>query len=155
MSFNQAAVNQLFDSVQSKCMTLGVFETVNTHEPKSAPQNGITASIWIDSINPIGRASGLNVTSGTVVFNIRMYSGMLSLSYDLIDPKLVTAAMTVLDAFSGGFTFGSTVRDIDLLGMYGASMKSQAGYINVDNKMFRIVTVTLPVIINDLWVQSP
>ena len=154
MSFSQASVNQLFDSIQSTCLTLGVFDSVNTHEPKSAPQKGVTASIWVDSIVPNGRASGLDATSGVVTFNVRCYTSMLAQPYDYIDPNLTTAAMTVLNAFSEDFTFGETVRDIDLLGMYGVSMNARAGYLSIDNKMFRIITVTVPVVINDLFTQE-
>lgn len=153
MSFSQAAVNQLFDSIVSTCLTLGVFESVNQHEPKTAPQAGTYAAVWVDSITPVARASGLNATSGVVVFNVRCYSSMLQQPLDAIDPGLTTAAMTVMDAFSGDFTFGGTVRDVDLLGMYGQPMGGRAGYINIDGKMFRVFTITIPVIINDLWTQ--
>lgn len=151
MSFSQSAVNQLFSSVQSSLMTLGLFESVNAHEPKSAPQNGLNAALWVDSITPVGRASGIAATSGVVLFNIRIYSSTFALPYDNIDPSLTSAAMTVLNAYSGSFTFGETVRDIDLLGMYGTPMGARAGYINLDNKMYRIFTITMPVVIDDLW----
>jgi hypothetical protein len=154
MSFSQAAVNQLFSSIQSSMMTLGLFESVNNHEPKSAPQNGLTAALWVDSITPVGRASGLSATSGVVMFNIRIYTSTFSLPYDNIDPNLTTAAMTVLNAYTGSFTFGETIRDIDLLGMYGTPMGARAGYISIDNKMYRIYTITMPVVIDDLWIQE-
>lgn len=152
--FNQSAVNGLFSAVQSQIQTLGMFQTVNTHEPKSAPQTQLHCSIWVESISPIGRASGLSSTSGVVTFSVRMYKNMLSKPEDEIDPALTTALTTVLNAFSGAFTLGGTVRDIDLLGMYGRAMEAQAGYVSVDNKMFRQFTVTLPVVVNDLWAQE-
>lgn len=151
MSFDQAAVNALFDHAQSALMTLGVFETVNTHEPKSAPGSGIRAAMWVDSIIPVGRASGLSATSGVVTLNIRCYSSFLQQPYDDIDPALLTATTTVLNAYSGSFTLGGTVRDIDLLGMYGRSMGAQAGYITQDGKAYRIFTITLPIVVDDLW----
>lgn len=151
MSFNQAAVNSLFDQVVSEVMTLGIFDSVNSHEPKSAPQRGLSASVWMDSVTPIGRASGLAAVSGVVVLNIRCYSSMLQQPLDAIDPNLMTAASSLLNAFSGEFTLGGTVRDIDLLGMYGRSLSAQAGYISIDSKMFRVMTVTVPVVINDMF----
>ena len=155
MSFNQAAVNSLFAQVVSDVMTLGIFETVNSHEPKSAPQNGLVASVWMDSITPTGRASGLASISGVVTLNIRCYSSMLQQPLDAIDPNLMTAASAILNQFSGEFTLGGTVRDIDLLGMYGKPLSAQAGYINVDNKMFRVMTIMVPVIINDMFTEVP
>lgn len=154
MAFSQQQVNDLFDALVSDLLQLGVFDTVNMHEPKSAPGNGITGAAWIDTINPVGRASGLDATSGVVIFMIRCYTSMLSQPYDSIDPNLTTAAMTVLNQYSGGFTLGGSVRDIDLLGMYGVSLSARAGYISIDSKMFRVFTVTVPVIVNDLFTQA-
>ncbi len=152
--FAQAQVNALFAEVQSACQGLGLFEVVATHEPKSAPQEGLYACVWIDSISPAARASGLSATSGVVMFNIRIYTSMLSQPYDLIDPALTTAAMAVLGAFTGEFTLGSSVRDIDLLGMYGTPMEARAGYVDIDRKFFRIYTITLPVVVNDLFAME-
>jgi hypothetical protein len=154
MSFNQAAVLSLFDHVVSLTLTLGLFETVNQHEPKSAPGNGLRAAVWVQDIQPIAQASGLNATSGVVTLYLRIYSNFLQQPLDGIDPDLLTATTTVLGAYSGDFTLGGTVRDIDLLGMYGSKMGAVAGYANMDNRVYRIMTVTLPVIINDLWTQE-
>lgn len=153
MSFDQTAVNALFDAVLSKLLTLGIFQTVNQHEPKSAPGLGTRASMWVDSMRPIPGASGLNATSGVVTFNVRVYSNFLQMPLDGIDPDILTATSTVLNAFSAGFTLGGTVRAIDLLGMYGAAMEARAGYVTQDGKVYRLMDVTLPMIINDLWTQ--
>lgn len=154
MSFDQAAVQALFDRAQSVALGLGVFETVNTHEPLSAPGNGIRAAMWVDTIAPAPRGSGLAATSGIVTLLLRCYANALQQEPDAIDPNLLTAVSTVLGAYSGSFTLGGTVRDIDLLGMYGRSLSAQAGYITQDSKIYRIFTITLPVIVNDLWVQT-
>jgi hypothetical protein len=34
-------------------------------------------------------------------------------------------------------------------------MTARAGYINQDNKMYRVMTITLPLVVNDTWLQSP
>jgi hypothetical protein len=155
MSFNQAAVLALFNDVVSDIQTLGVFETVNQHEPKSAPQNGFVASVWMDAIDPVGRASGLAATSGVVTLMCRCYSSMLLQPVDNIDPGLMSAVATVLNVFSTGYSLSGSVRDVDLLGMYGKSLSAQAGYVSIDNKMFRVMTITIPVIINDMFTQAP
>lgn len=154
MGFDQTAISDLFNAVVSDALQLGVFERVNQHEPKVAPGNGVSASVWVQAITPVARASGLNATSGVVTLNMRVYSNFLSHPLDDIDPGIMTATSTLLNAFTGGFTLGGTVRDIDLLGMYGQSMGAVAGYINQDNRIYRIMTITLPVVINDLWTQE-
>jgi hypothetical protein len=30
-------------------------------------------------------------------------------------------------------------------------LNAQAGYLQQDNKVFRVIVVTLPIVINDLW----
>lgn len=154
MSFNDAAVRSLYSQVVSHCATLGLFDRVAAHEPKNAPGNGLNASVWVQEIIPVPRASGLAATSGKVTLNIRIQSNMLKEPQDDIDREILTAATTLLAEYSGNFTLGGTVRDVDLLGMYGAPLGAQAGYLNQDNRMYRVMTVTLPIVINDLWSQS-
>lgn len=158
MSFDQEAVIDLFDRVQSHAMTLGLFEQVNTHETKSKPGNGLYADIWVDSIIPSGRASGLAATSGVVGLKCRIYTSMLTQPADAIDPDMLTAVTTLMGEYSGDFELGGAedVRSIDLLGMYGSSLSAQAGYVQIGSgggSMKRVMTITIPVIINDLWQQ--
>ena len=151
MTFDAAAVSSLFAHVQSGALELGIFEAVNNHEPLSAPGNGIHAAVWVDSIVPVGRASGLAATSGVVTLMFRLYSSAIQKERDAIDPALLAAVSTLLGQYSSTFTFGGTVRNVDLLGMYGRSLSAQAGYLTQDAKILRIFTVTVPVVINDLW----
>lgn len=158
-TFNQAAVQDLFDRVQSRAMTLGIFETVNTHEPKSKPGNGLHCAIWVDAIRPVGRASGVAAVSGVVSLRCRLYSSMTQEPQDEIDPDLLTATTTLLNAYSTNFQLGAAVADVravDLFGAYGESLAAQAGYVQIGSgggSLKRIMTVTLPVIINDLWTE--
>ena len=154
MAFDQAAVNTLVSRLESEAMSLGVFRSVNFHEPKSAPGTGLRLSIWCQSIEPIAAASGLASTSGYVVVWARAYGNMLSKPEDEIDPRLMTAMATLMGAYSGDFTLGGTVRNIDLLGEYGEKLSAQAGYVTIDSHLYRQMTLTVPCIINDLWTQE-
>jgi hypothetical protein len=153
MAFDSAAVLSLFDQVRSHAMSLGVFDRVNTHEPKNAPGNGLSCSIWTDIIEPLPDASGLAATSGRVAFHVRVMGNMLAEPQDDIDPQILVAVTTLIGEYSGHFTLGGTVRDVDLLGAHGEPLKAQAGYLDIDRRLFRIFVITLPVIINDLWTQ--
>ena len=154
MTFDAAAVLALFDQVKSHAMTLGVFDRVNTHEPKNPPGNGLSCSIWTDVIEPLPDASGLGATSGRVAFHVRVFSSMLAEPQDDIDPQILIAVTTLIGEYSGHFTLGGTVRDVDLLGAHGEPLKAQAGYLDIARKLYRVMVITLPIIINDLWVQS-
>lgn len=153
MGFDSAAVNALVAGVASIALKTGTFRSVNTHEPKAAPGSGLRLAIWADSIAPIPAASGLASTSGYVVLNARAYGNMLMKPEDEIDPRLMTAATTLIAAFTADFTLGGLVRNIDLLGEYGTRVGAQAGYITVGGTLYRIMTVTVPCVINDMWDQ--
>lgn len=152
-NFDQAAVLTLVDNVVSHASKLGVFRRVNSHEPKAAPGSGLSYMVWADSIEPI-EGSGLASTSGYVILNGRIYSNMLQKPEDEIDPRIITAATTLIGAYSGDFDFGASVRAVDLLGMYGQRLAGRAGYITIAGGMYRVFTLTVPVIINDMWTQG-
>jgi hypothetical protein len=134
-------------------MRLGLFERVNTSEPKNAPGNGLTAAVWLQMVSPVAAASGLAATSARVEFMLRIYSNMLQEPQDAIDPEILSAVDVLMGAYSGDFDLGGTVRNVDLLGAHGVGLSAVAGYLSVDNKMFRVVDVTLPLIVNDVWEQ--
>lgn len=143
----------LVDRVQSHALASGWFERVNGHEPKSAPGSGLTAAVWLQNIRPT-ELSGLNSTSGRVELMIRIYHPMLAEPQDAIDPTAVAAADDLMSAYSGDFDLGGTVRNVDLLGQDdGVGLSLEAGYVAVNNVMYRALDITLPVIINDVWEQ--
>lgn len=154
MAFDAAAVQALFDAARTHAQTLGLFDRVNTHEPKNAPGRGLSASIWVQAIAPVGRASGTGAVSGRVELHIRVYASMLKEPQDSIDPEILSAISTLMGEYSGAFTLGGTVRNIDLLGMHGTPLSAQAGYLNQDGKFFRVMVLTVPVIINDMWTEA-
>lgn len=148
------AIQEITDAVVSHALETGYFERVNNHEPKSAPGNGLSASVWVDSIGPVPAGSGLARTSALLRFNVRLYTSMLSEPQDAIDPNLVTALDALLTKYNEDFTLGDLVRNVDLLGQTGASLSAQAGYLNQDNKLYRVFTITLPLVVNDVWDQG-
>jgi len=88
------------------------------------------------------------------VFKVRIWNSMLQEPQDGIDPNQLAAATTLMNAYTGSFTFGSTVREIDLLGEFGDSLSAVAGYIEIDKRIMRVIDITLPVIVNDAWTQG-
>jgi hypothetical protein len=144
----------ILNAVVTHAKSLGVFETVTTHEPKSAPGVGVSASIWVTAIDSV-KSSGLGVTSLRLELGVRIYKQMTSQPEDEIDMSLVNALSALWDAYSGDFQLGGQVRGVDLLGSDGAAMSARAGYVQMDNAMFRTITIALPLIINDVHTQTP
>ena len=147
-------VSGIVSAVTSHAKATGLFQGVNGHEPKAAPQNGLTCAVWADSVGPVPGASGLQVTTAYVVLSVRLYTSMVQQPYDSIDPKLMDAVDKLLTAYSGDFQLGGKVRNVDLLGMFGSELSAQAGYINQDSKIYRVMTITLPLVVNDTWNQA-
>lgn len=147
-------ITGILNAVVSHAAASGYLERVNAHEPKSAPGNGLSAAVWIDRIAPLPAASGLAQTSALLTVNVRIYSNMLAEPQDGIDVNVVAAVDALMTAYSGDFDLGGTVRNVDLLGQFGEGLTAQAGYLNQDNKLFRVMTINLPLVISDAWTQS-
>lgn len=152
MTFDATA---LFNAVQSHAMTLGLFEQINTHEPKSKPGNGLTAAIWVQDIGPVPAGSGLAAATARVVMMVRIYTSFLAEPYDQIDPNMLGAANTLLAAYAGAFTLDGLTRNVDVLGASGAGLSARAGYLTQDKTVYRVMDITLPLIVNDVWTEIP
>jgi len=142
-------------AVRSHAAATGHFERVITHEPKSAPGNGLMCAIWWQDLRPVAAASGLVATSVRLELQVRAYQNMLAEPQDDIDTDLLEAIDALWAAYSGDFTLGGLVRDVDLLGAHGDPLSATAGYLTLDNKLFRVGDIVLPLIINDLYPQAP
>lgn len=150
---NEEWVDDILDAVVSDVQRSGYFDKVNTHEPKKAPRHGLTAAVWVQSLEPIALASGLASTSARLVFTLRIYQGMLMEPQDMIDPRMTKAMANLMRRYHDDFDFGGTIRNIDLLGQYGVALSAISGYLEIDGPMFRIMDLTIPCLVNDVWPQ--
>ena len=142
-----------FEAIETHLLSLGRFDQVNRHEPKNAPGNRMVAAILA---GPQGAAtgSGLALTTARVEFTVRVYMNMMAQPLDGTDPDLIDATDLLIDSFSGDFTLGATVMAIDLQGMAGAPLGAAPGYINQDNVLYRVMDITLPLLVADAWAQA-
>jgi hypothetical protein len=147
-------ISGILDGLQSHAMATGLFDRVSGHEPKNPPGSGLSCAFWVQAIAPVQAASGLAITSGRLEFNARLYSSFIQQPEDAIDPNLVSAVDVLLSAYSGDFELGGNVRNVDLLGQAGPALSAQAGYLTQGGKTYRVFTIVIPVIVNDLWGQS-
>lgn len=144
----------IVDAAQSHAMASGHFEQVNGHEPKNAPAaGGLTAAVWADQVVTV-RSSGLASASVLVVLNVRIYSSAQSEPLDAIDPTMLAAVDTLCAAYVDDFTLGGIVRQVDVLGQHGAPLGARAGYISQSGATLRVMTINLPLIVNDLWEEA-
>lgn len=146
---------ELFDAVESHQRASGFFERVAMHEPKAAPGQGLTAASWLQSVRPVPAGSGLQSTTGRVELVTRVYMPMLAEPQDRIDPEAYAAVDHLIATYSADFTLGGICRNVDLLGSTGEPLATRAGYLNQNGVLFRVLDLTTPLIVNDLWPQSP
>lgn len=144
----------ILQAAQSHAMRLGVFDTTARHEPKTAPNHGITYAMWLQSVRPVQRRSGLTATSVRVQLMGRIYQNMLAEPQDDTDPNMLRALFKLMGAYTGNFTLAGRIAQVDLLGAHGPALEAQAGFLEHDRKMFRIIDVTLPLILDDVWTQG-
>lgn len=151
MSLN---VTGILAALTSHAAASGLFDAVLNHEPKSSPGNGVTTALWCQAIGPLPAASGLAATTSRVEFVQRVYSPMLTEPQDSIDPRVLAAVDALMEAYTGDFTLDGLIRNVDCLGAAGAPLAARAGYLNADGKLMRVMDLTIPCIVNDLWAQA-
>jgi hypothetical protein len=148
-------IASLVDYAVSHALALGWYDAVNTHEPKSKPGAGLTCAIWVDRFTPIDARSGLSTTSMLITLSVRSYTSMLAEPQDMIDTNLTAAVDALLRAYVGDFAVasltGTPVATVDVLGTHGDPLGGQAGYLDIDGKLYRVFTITLPLIVDDLY----
>ena len=89
-----------------------------------------------------------------VLCTARIYTPILTQPPDSIDSNMMNALSALVAAYTDGFTLGALVKQIDLLGQYGTPLSAASGYQDWDNTQYRVITLTIPVVVNDVWIQS-
>lgn len=155
MSFDAAAIGDLFAQLTSPCRQLGAFKSVIAHEPTAAPTSLPALALWWASVAPARGASGLGATSARVEFKGRAYLSALTRPEDDTEQKLLALSSLVLGtAYTAGFTLAGEAMLVDLLGAYGAPLGATAGYVDHDDHPFRVAELVIPVVVDGIWVQG-
>ena len=149
MTFTKAQAVALFDSVQSAAQGLALFQGVDKHEPENAPGTRLYCSIMLGPMVPKPAASGLNSVSGQITLLVRVWSWAMQRPLDDVDPEVVAAVAALMNELAGEFTLGGTVRNIDLF-----SMSAEPAWTEFEGKQFRVMTLTVPIIINDMFAEE-
>lgn len=154
-------MQELQNELCGAAQRIGHFETVDDHEPREAPNNALHAAFWLLSVRPARAASGLSSVATIVTFMGRLYipaGDGTSMPYGRIDRDLFAATDRLLAAFCGRFTLGGRVRNVDVFGAHSPGLSADAGYAAFaagKGKRFRIMTITLPLIVNDMYPEVP
>lgn len=159
-------VRNILDKIVSYALASGYFDSVNNYEPSQVPGHGLHSAISLNGIMPLREHSGLIQTSVRVEISQFIYFGMEQEPPDDIESTMAEVADVMIATYSGDFELGGNVKCIDLLGMAGTPLSAMAGYINTPGYAnvvqyrdqtgtdIRIVNITIPVIVNDVWSQA-
>lgn len=144
-----------FDSLtrrlEGHLLRVGGLAKVNMVEPKSPPGKGVTAALWLQDWATYARGSGADTVSLRLAFTLRLYRPAFAESRDELDRELLRAAFKIGRALCGDLDLGGTVLDTDPHGMGGVPMRGQAGYLQMADRSFRIMDITVPVLWDDVW----
>ena len=135
----------------SHAQATGLFGNVLDHEPISAPGNGLTYAVWVSDIMPVPAASGLDAMAVRLELTGRVYLPADVEPQGDVDAAVTGAVDALVTAYAGDFEFGGAVRNVDLLGMHGAGLRARFGYFQIGGPTYRIATLTVPLILNDIW----
>jgi hypothetical protein len=151
------SVGDLQQKIMSLAMASGEFVSIAGHEPVNPPENGLTGGLWLQHIGPARDVSGLSETAARVEFLLRIYiptAGTSPDQLDSIDPSIGTATAIVIGALSGDFTLDGEVFAVDLLGAWGAPLDGRAGWARVGEQQVRVMDITVPLILDNVWTQG-
>lgn len=152
---DEAGIAAIVAAVISPAQTLGVFDKVNGHEPKSAPASGVVCSYFLDFFGPMPSRSGLDRSSMMLVYQARIQTSMLAEPVDEIDPALLKATSALLLKYHGDFDLGVGDLELDLLGMFWqGGIAARAGYVTQGSTQYRAMIMSIPIIINDAYLQG-
>lgn len=148
-NFGAAQATALFTEVQSYAQALNIFQGVDLHDPWNAPGSQMFCSINLGRAKLLPTASGMISASGQVTLTVRVWSSALQRPLDGIDPGILAAACSLMGALAGGFTLNETVRNIDVFGM-----TAEPAYVDFEGKPFRVIEITVGIVINDMFTES-
>lgn len=140
----------VLNGIVSVCQKVGSIEQAIAGQGVNPPLTGVGATVWAMPSRPVPRRSGLNAVSILLVFNVRLTLSMQTQPPESIETTLLGAFSDVCNALAGGFTLGGEVEQVDLLGAY-EPLKWDFGYVPYDGVNYRCVTITVPVVLDDMW----
>lgn len=132
----------------------GAFRRVLIGEPKSPPGEGRTMAVWTAPAAPA--SSGLASTSLAMRFTVRVYVPYAEpRETENVELSAVEAADVLLAAYNGDFTLGGAIRQVDIFGEHGQALTVDPGYVTLDSTIYRVMDITLPLVVNDVYEQVP
>ncbi len=139
--------------IQNYLAASGRFATTDLGEPESLPDGTqLHARVW-----NMGRQVAY-ITQSTVVslynIRVRMYRNAFTEPTADIEYMLAESVQDIASDLLGDFDLGATVAYIDAAGIHGRGLRADWGHAPVSGVMFRVVDMTIPIVVNDTSVMA-
>jgi hypothetical protein len=122
---------------------------VQIGEPFS-PVSDTTAAIMLQAYDPAGTTLSDTIDVWEVLVRLYAKAGMTPTDAETVELTLAYGFSQVAAALAGAFTLGGTVRAIDWAGEEaGRRLAAKWGHIVMSGTIFRVVDVSVPVIVDD------
>ena len=132
----------------------GYFPKAAIGEPKQPPQEETSAAVFMNRVSTI-RVFANGGLSEVHLVTVRVYRNMLAEPQQDIELDLARLISSDSSDLVGDFTMGGAVMALDVAGMHGTPYGATWGYLDVGGKMYRIVDILAPFIVNDSATAAP
>lgn len=141
------AIRSTLKAVQNYLAASGWVRTAQVGEPKSPPGEGVTAAVFMSNWSVAQLTLSTTIEVHTVT--LRFYRNMLQTPTEDIEFELARILSEVTSDLLGEFDLGATIRNVDAGGQYGQGLSARWGYVDVGGTLYRLVDLTLPLIVDD------
>jgi hypothetical protein len=151
MPFN---ITSTLDTLNSHLRKTGVIRHSQIGEYKSIPNTKeCYAAIWMSDARVAMATLADTIEVHTVT--VRLYWGAFEEPIVNIELGLAKAVSDIVNEWSGDFTLGATVRNIDIAGELGTPLTSVWGYADVSGLIYRIVDLEVSLIVDGSSTLAP
>jgi len=143
-------ISNSLHAMETYCENLGLFQTVQIGEPKSPLGQGYHVAIFMASVSISAVYAGGDTRENHVV-TVRIYRDMLAEQSNPqlnLETDMASVLSKLIGNLLGDTDLESTVMSIDAAGMDGGAVTSTFGYADVGGTMYRIVDISIPMIVN-------
>ena len=151
MPFN---IKATLEAVQNHLLKGAYLKKVQIGEPKAPPSEPLAAALFMNRVGIVLIFAGGDTRESHVV-TLRVYRDMLAEPQESIELDLALAVSDLSSDLLGEFDLGATIMSIDAAGAHGTPYGAEWGYVDVGGRMYRIVDVTIPLIVDGSATMVP
>lgn len=152
----EAGTTKVINAVRSHAQRTALFAQEAGHEPARAAGRGLSTMVVVQDLAPVRGQSGLDSTTMRLGLAVRVLLPMQRGAGDEVDPTIVGAVDALMAAYTAGFTLDGLIKQVDVYGSAGGEgLRATFGYLDMQGGTYRFGEITLPLLINDVYDQTP